>query len=340
MKNTVIRFKDGFTGTAAVDQPSTAPADTDTTLEIDTLANLPPDSLTIIPVGVRFTVVGSTNTYTVTVTQANEQQLVDVDTGTGNFKLTFTDPTGVSAETADIAYDATAAQVQAALILLSNIDDGDVIVTGTTPEYLVEFKGQYLATNLAIMTIAGLTGGSPTVTEVHAGATTWKLTFLPALATADGIPVNDAVITLFPQQLDIKIGDGNVTYTEANEYEYDLDRGVLDTVRAGDQVPMDVSLDFVYEYITTGTGEEISPMDALKKIGGAALWVTSSSDPCGPYSIDVEVVHTPICTTQMIETTIFPDFRSESREPDLGEATVSVSGRCNATQPSIERTSQ
>jgi hypothetical protein len=167
---------------------------------------------------------------------------------------------------------------------------------------------------------------------------TTNIVFTPALGA--GTYVDGGVITYAPIELEIKIGDGNVTYTEANEYEYDLDRGVLDTVRAGDQVPMDVSLDFVYEYITTGTGETTAPMDALKQIGDASEWRSSSSDPCEPYAVDVEVVHTPICTTQDIETTVFPDFRSESREPDLGEAAVSVSGRCNATQPTVTRTAQ
>ena len=166
--------------------------------------------------------------------------------------------------------------------------------------------------------------------------TTTDITFSPALGA--GTYAQGDVITFQPIELEIKIGDGNITYTEANEYEYDLDRGVLDTVRAGDQVPMDVSLDFVYEYITTGTSETTSPMDALKKIGDASEWRSSSADPCEPYSVDVEVIHTPICTTQEIETTVFPDFRSESREPDLGEATVSVSGRCNAVQPTVTRT--
>ena len=101
---------------------------------------------------------------------------------------------------------------------------------------------------------------------------------------------------------------------------------------------MVVSLDFVYEYVTTGTSETTSPMDALKQIGDASEWRSSSADPCEPYAVDVEIIHTPICTTQEIETTIFPDFRSESREPDLGEANISVSGRCNATQPTINRT--
>jgi len=166
--------------------------------------------------------------------------------------------------------------------------------------------------------------------------TTTNIVFTPALGA--GTYVDGNVITFQPITLEIKIGDGNVTYTEASEFEYDLDKGVLDTVRAGDQVPMEVSLDFVYEYITTGTSETTSPMDALKQIGDASEWRSSSSDPCEPYAVDVEVIHTPLCTTQEIETTIFPDFRSESREPDIGEAAVAVSGRCNATQPTITRT--
>jgi len=166
-------------------------------------------------------------------------------------------------------------------------------------------------------------------------STTTDITFSPALGA--GTYSQGDVLTFQPIELEIKIGDGNVTYTEANEYEYDLDRGILDTVRAGDQVPMDVNLDFVYEYITTGTSESTSPMDALKQIGDASEWRSSSADPCEPYAVDVEVIHTPLCTTQEIESTVFPDFRSESREPDLGEAAVSVSGRCNATQPIVTR---
>lgn len=175
-------------------------------------------------------------------------------------------------------------------------------------------------------------------TPSNGSATTTNIVFTPALGP--GTYSQGDVITFQPIELEIKIGDGNLTYTESSEYEYDLDRGILDSVRAGDQVPMDVSLDFVYEYITTGTSESVAPMDALKKIGGASEWRSSSSDPCEPYAVDVQVIHTPICTTQEIETTIFPDFRSESREPDLGEAAVSVTGRCNAVQPIITRTAQ
>lgn len=340
MKNTTIRFLDGWAGTGLVDD--TAIAGSDTTLEIDTLSGTPA-STTIIPVGVRFSIDTVADTiFTTTAVNSNEVQTLDLDTPTaGTFTLTFD---GQGPSTA-IAYDATAATIQTALETdLSNIGVGDVIITGASlGPFTIEYRGQYLATDVALMTIQGgsLTNASSaeSIVVTRPGATSWKLTFTPALDAGD-LPANDDVITFLPQQLEIKIGDGNLTYTEANEYEYDLDRGVLDTVRAGDQVPLDLSLDFVYEYVTTGTAEEISPMDALKKIGGASAWVSSSADPCEPYAIDVEVIHTPICTTQEIETTIFPDFRSESREADLGEASVSVSGRCNAVQPTVTRTAQ
>ena len=156
----------------------------------------------------------------------------------------------------------------------------------------------------------------------------------------DIVPVDDAVITFLPQQINIKIGDGNLTYTENDEYEYELDRGQLDSVRQGDEVPMDVNLDFVYEFVTTGTGEAITPMDALKGRGGASEWVSSSADPCEPYAVDIEVEHVPPCGGAQLERTLFPDFRPDTKEFDLDEATVSVSGRCNAVEPAVTREDQ
>ena len=188
--------------------------------------------------------------------------------------------------------------------------------------------------------------GETTSTTVHtvtartpadAGPTT-NITFSPALG--EGTYADGGVLTFLPQQISIKIGDGNLTYSEKNNYDYELDRGEIDSVREGDQVPMEVNLDFVYEFITTGTSEAITPMDALKRRGSAAEWVNSSSDPCEPYAVDIEVEHVPPCGGAQKEITIFPDFRSESRDVDLGEASISVSGKCNATEPIVTREDQ
>jgi hypothetical protein len=185
--------------------------------------------------------------------------------------------------------------------------------------------------------IAGETGSPIHVvtarTPAEDGPTT-EITFTPALAM--GV-MDEAVITFQPQEIDIKIGNGNVTYTENMEYEYELDRGDLDTVREGDAVPLDVSLEFVYEFITTGTGENITPLDALKRKGGAAEWVSTDPDLCAPYAVDIEILHQPPCGTAQREVTLFPEFRRDSINPDLGAATVAVQGRCNVTEPVVYR---
>jgi hypothetical protein len=164
---------------------------------------------------------------------------------------------------------------------------------------------------------------------------TTDITFSPALGA--GTYGTDAEITFLPQQLEVKIGEGNITYTEHNEYNYLLDRDNLDTVKQGKEVPMDVKWDSVYEHITTGTSENISPMDALKGIGAASEWITYAEDPCEPYSVAIEVEHVPPCGTSQGETTLFPDFRSETREVNYKDATISVTGKCNVTEPVVTR---
>jgi hypothetical protein len=191
----------------------------------------------------------------------------------------------------------------------------------------------------ARFTIAGETAATTvhTVTArvpTSAGPTT-AITFTPALGA--GTYLDNGVLTFAPQQVSIKVGDGDLQYTEKSDYIYDLDRGDLDTVREGDQQPMDVTLDFVYEHITTGTSEDISPMDALKRKGSAAEWVSSSSDLCEPYCVDLEVQHAVPCGTNQDETTTFPDFRSDQRQISFRDAKISITGRSNATEPIVTR---
>lgn len=336
LRDCTILIRDGFTGSAAVDDAAIAGGNT--TIEIDTLANLP-NSGTVVPVGARFNItgVGSPLTdFTVTAQNSNEKQQIVVDASSGNFTLTFNSQT-----TANILYNANAAAVQSALEALSNIAPGDVLVTSpTTSTWIVEFTGVYEGLNVSILTgtDVDLMGGgdSITITTPRPGGTTWELTFTPALDGGD-LPADTNVITFLPIQIEVKIGEGNLTYTENKEYEYLTDRGNLDTVREGNQVPMDVVMDFVYEFVRTGTSELVTPVDALKGIGGAADWTSSSSDPCEPYSVDIVILHDPPCGTAENETTTFPEFRHDSLEFDLSAATISATGRCNATEPEIER---
>jgi hypothetical protein len=207
--------------------------------------------------------------------------------------------------------------------------DVDGIVLNTADTDLIPVGARFTVATETGAPVHTVTARTPAATSP-----TTNVVFTPALASmiADG-----AAITFLPQQIEVKIGDGNITYTKNKEYEYLLDRGDLDTVREGNQVPMDVTIDFVYEFITTGTGELITPSDALSGVGGADEWVSASSDPCEPYAIDVEVEHVPPCGSAETETTLFPDFRPDSEECDLGAATVSAQGRCNAVKPIVTR---
>lgn len=110
---------------------------------------------------------------------ANEKQSIKVQGTGGNFKLAWKDPLGVEDTTANIKFNATAAEVQAALEALDNLNVGDVKVTGgpgdetgSTP-YTVEFKGRYADTDVAAVTATDtLTGGEEkvTITTSTAGA--------------------------------------------------------------------------------------------------------------------------------------------------------------------------
>lgn len=107
----------------------------------------------------------------VVLTPSEVQQVAVTGTPTGgDFTLDFD-----GQETAAIAYDAIASEVQSALEALSNVTPGDVTVTGgplpTTP-VVVTFGGQYAGTDVPTLVAddTGLTGG--TAPEVAVTVTT------------------------------------------------------------------------------------------------------------------------------------------------------------------------
>ena len=142
------------------------------------------------------------------------------------------------------------------------------------------------------------------------------------------------------ESLEVKVGEGNLTYSESRNIQYTLDRGKLDEVREGDEVPMDVKLDFTWEYLR-GSGSTPSVEEALKNIGIADSWVSSDTDACRPYAVDIEVLYQPTpasCGDQELITLV--DFRYEKLDHDMKAGTVSVSGKCNVTQATVVRSAQ
>ena len=240
LKNAPLYIRDGLSGTALINEPSTAPVATDTEFDVDTVA-LNSTATDLIPVGALFTLTGETTPQ-------------------------------------------------------------DHVVTARTPS-----------------------GAGPTT----------NIVFSPALGA--GTYLDGDTATFAPHLLYIQIGDGNVTFTETKERIYDLDRGLLDTVRDGDDQPLELNLEFTYVYVTAESGKVVTPVDALKQLGDAAEWVSSSSDQCEPYAVDIELRHCVPCGTDENESLVFNDFRYETLEYDLQEATIAVSGRCNVTDATATR---
>jgi hypothetical protein len=344
LKHLTIRLVDGFRATADVDD---TPANGDTSVDIDNFVDAGEAGVAIPPVGTRFEFDGIDKRYTVTgVTPASSnevQTLTYTDAAGGSITLEFTGiSASVSEETGDIAYPTTAAAIYEALVDLPSINSDDVAVTGTGP-FQIEFKGQYSGLNPDALVVddTNLTGGGGVEAAISAGTpvvTNFSIAFTPALATADGIPSEDDEISFIGRSLEIKVGDGNLTWTQAKERIYDRDRGVLDTVRDGEQQPLQVSLNFVYEFLSAITGSGTpTPMEVLDKIGEASDWLSSDfDDPCAPYCVDIEVDVVKPCVSEN-ERYTFPHFRYESTDPDVGEAQIAVAGGCNVERPTIVR---
>lgn len=159
------------------------------------------------------------------------------------------------------------------------------------------------------------------------------------------IDLKKAVLTVkdggtTPNTVTVKIGEGNLTFSEKRNMEYTLDRGLLDTVKEGDQVPVEVKFDFMWEYIS-GTSVVAGLRDIIQGTTTPVAHVSTDTDACRPYACDVEVVYTPTPSTCGDKETItFPDFRWESLEFDLRAATISCSGKCNVTQITALREAQ
>jgi len=185
-------------------------------------------------------------------------------------------------------------------------------------------------------TVAGETGTPVHTITAATGTPTTSITFTPVLA---GAVTDDAAITVLPHSLSVKIGEGNLTYNEHRKIKYVMDKGKLDTCRLDDQEPVDVKLDFMWEFLKADSAVTSVPTveDAFKQANNASGWVTSAADPCEPYAVDLELTNTPICNGVKSEVILLPDFRYEELAHDPKTGQVSVTGKCNVIAATLSR---
>lgn len=111
--------------------------------------------------GIALAKITATGLYGPYAGQSNEvQTLTEGGSGLTSFTITYAGQT-----TASIDDDAIAAEVQAALIALSNINPGDVVVTGgplATGPFILTWGGSKIGTDVAAVTTTP-TGGTGTV---------------------------------------------------------------------------------------------------------------------------------------------------------------------------------
>ncbi len=219
-------------------------------------------------------------------------------------------------------------------VSIEMIDPG----TGTNA-LAISVAGRKITVDLGNLAAALTSTAADVKTAIEADSDANALVSI-ALETA-GTGICEAFIetTLDGQKtIDIKIGEGNLTYSEHRNMEFTRDRGNLDTVRAADDEPLDLSIDATWEYIRGIAGSGTPTLeDALKKIGEGSTWVSTADDPCQPYCIDVELWNPPGCGSVEDELILFEEYYYETADHDLREGTIATAGRCNRTVATARR---
>lgn len=207
--------------------------------------------------------------------------------------------------------------------------------TGSTSIVVDGFTG-VVSPNTQVI-FAGHANAYQLVSTVETTGNTTTLVITPGLTTA---LTDEEVVTVGPHQLSIKVGDGNLTYTENHAREYKLNRGKIDKVRDGDEAPMEVSTTFAWTYISSATADTLPSIPEFLKRQGKASAYTTTGQGCDPYSIDIVVVNEPptcIGVSEPVEVIRFPEFRFEQIQADAKAGTVQLSGKCNAIEPQTAR---
>lgn len=357
LKDAIVRLKDGFgnsTYSPTVDAGGASQGASTVPLTEATMG------LTV-PVGAHVMFAGDTQKYDVTGRSINAtgedevQSLAAIASTSGTWTLNITLPGNSAVAATPIDFDATAAEIETAIdtacagLSVNGVafTAGDISCAGgpiNTAAVTLTFDGasvDKLPIDACTTADVDLSDSTPPVVSetnggVEAGATD-SITISPTLQIA--LSGSEAV-TFMPIELEIKVGEGNLTYDENRELEIIRDRGQLDTYREGDEQPMDVSFDFTWEFLYAISGATTPTIEqALKKVGPASTWTSSNTDdPCAAYVVDIEIINAPDCGNILPEVIRLPKFFYTQLSHDGDAAQVSVTGQCNAKEAVITRT--
>lgn len=178
------------------------------------------------------------------------------------------------------------------------------------------------------------------ITAYNLVAPAKALASIANFAGSSGAGLTDAVaktsLTNGPRVCVVKLGSGNLNWDEETPIVYLDDRGKLDEVKKGDEVPLSVRLAYRWRFlqapVSSGTPTE---EDVFFFRGEAATWVSTSPDQCEFPCIDLELENDVTCgAVTKKEFLMFPMLRAEEFMHDPKPSLVTVQGKCNVVAPS------
>lgn len=137
--------------------------------------------------------------------------------------------------------------------------------------------------------------------------------------------------------IDVSIGEGTLNFIVKREIEVVKNRGRLDTIRENEEIPLEVELSFIWEFLLGAAGDPPTVEDVLYNRGEAASWTTVSSDGLAPYCINISIRYLPACEEIQNEIITFRQFHFQELNHDLKNAAVALKGLCNVKASELTR---
>ena len=149
--------------------------------------------------------------------------------------------------------------------------------------------------------------------------------------------LRDGIITIRDASnvYEVVLEDGDLSFTETQNVIEVMDRGSLDHVRKGDDVP--VSLSFTAKYVQLRDAAADTLYDVLKKTGNAASWATTGGAGEDVHLLTLTfIIRTPVSAgndeyisfTRMYHTALTIAEGSEFN-------TISFTGQASIVAPTI-----
>jgi hypothetical protein len=142
----------------------------------------------------------------------------------------------------------------------------------------------------------------------------------------------------------VAVEEGDLNIVIHRDRKVIMNRGTLDQVREGVDVPVDISWSMIFtEFLTSGT-TTLTPYEILTQLGNAAAGGDNSTagtraDSAEAYCVDLSFLITNPDSAGTNETILLSDFFMEEINFQEGDdySTLSVSGRAMITEPSISQ---